>query len=88
MLPRAEKSHQAQRQGTSLMSKGTSMGLHSWENPRPTGRTPAKEIPCPSVQCSITTTALHTGTGCLRTPGQGPIPTFSEKPRGTSTLPA
>lgn len=44
-------------------------------------------------QCAVlhsvqTTTALHTGTGCLRTPGQGPIPTFSEKPRGTPTLPA
>lgn len=31
---------------------------------------------------------LHAGTGCLGMPGQGPSPTFSEKPRGIRTLPA
>lgn len=54
MLPHAEKSHQAQRQGTSLTSQGTSMGLGWWGDTRLAGGPPAKEMPCPSVQCSIT----------------------------------
>lgn len=53
VLLHADRRHQTQ--STSVISQGTSMGLGWWGDPRLAGGPPEKEMPCPSVQCSITT---------------------------------